>query len=200
MFSVGQSSLGFAIMIFQISWFRRDTHVWGLHVQRRKAFVFQLTIVYATSQIRQVGGGGGESGVYSAFNHTWSKNWLQVGVGGVCRCMRGDLMWTCLVWADDLRPTIFLVPIHRFNYATGQQKGITQTIYTDSEQPSRMPNSLMPSAKLRSENLPFFTSLVWCGRDRTPASRTPSGRSNHYATRGRSSWTGLHCIYQCGTC
>ncbi len=25
---------------------------------------------------------------------------LQVGFGGVCRCMRGDLMWTCLVWAE----------------------------------------------------------------------------------------------------
>ncbi len=43
-----------------------------------------------------------------------------------------------------------------FNSATGQQKGITQIIYTDSEPPSRTPNSLMPSAKLRSANLPFF--------------------------------------------
>ncbi len=48
-----------------------------------------------------------------------------------------------------------------------------------------MPNSLMPSVKLRSANLPFFTSLVWRGRDRTPTSRTPSGCSSHYATRGR---------------
>ncbi len=39
------------------------------------------------------------------------------------------------------------------------------TIYTDSEPPSRMPNSLMPSAKLRSANLPVFTSLVWRGRE-----------------------------------
>ncbi len=50
-----------------------------------------------------------------------------------------ELMWTCLVWA---------VPSHRFNSAT-------QTIYTDSEPPSRLPNSLMPSAKLRSANLPL---------------------------------------------
>ncbi len=76
----------------------------------------------------------------------------------------------------------FWVASHRFNSATGGQKGITQTIYTDSEQPSRMPNSLMPSAKLRSANL--LTSLVWCGRGSNP-SRTPKGRTNHYATWGR---------------
>ncbi len=79
----------------------------------------------------------------------------------------------------------FWVPSHRFNSATGEQKGINETIYTDSEPPSRMPNSLMPSAKLRSANLPFLR--LWCDavRDRTPASRTPSRRSNHNDTRGR---------------
>ncbi len=50
----------------------------------------------------------------------------------------------------------FWVQIHQFNSTTGEQNGITQTIYTDSEPPSRMPNSLMQSAKLRSANLPFF--------------------------------------------
>ncbi len=79
---------------------------------------------------------------------------------GWCRYMRGDLMWTYLVWAERSTPDNFWVPIsHRFNSATGEQKGITQTIYTDSEPPSQMPNSLMPSAKLRSANLPFFTCL-----------------------------------------
>ncbi len=79
----------------------------------------------------------------------------------------------------------FWVPSHRFNSATGEQKGITQTIYTDSEPPSRLPISLMPSAKVRSANLPFLR--LWCDAvgDRTPASRTTSGRSNHYATQGR---------------
>ncbi len=75
-----------------------------------------------------------------------------------------ELMWTCLVWAERSTPDNFLVPNHRFKSATGEQKGITETIYTDSELPSRMPKSLMPSAKLRSANLPFFTSLVWRGR------------------------------------
>ncbi len=60
------------------------------------------------------------------------------------------------------------MPSHRFNSATGEQKWITQTIYTDSEQPIRLPNSLMPSAKQRSANLPFFTSLVWRGRESNP--------------------------------
>ncbi len=50
----------------------------------------------------------------------------------------------------------------------------------------------MPSAKLRSASLGFYVCGVcvcgWAGAvgDRTPASRTPSGRSNHCATRGRS--------------
>ncbi len=45
----------------------------------------------------------------------------------------------------------------------------------------------MPSAKLRSAKLPGFLCL-WCDvvGNRTPASRTPSGRSNHCATQGRS--------------
>ncbi len=67
----------------------------------------------------------------------------------------------------------FWVPSHRFNFATGEQKGITQAIYTDSEPRSRMPNSLMPSAKLRSANLPFFTYLVWRGRGSNPGLPQP---------------------------
>ncbi len=102
-----------------------------------------------------------------------SYHWLQVAFGGVCRCMRGDLMWTCLVWAERSTPNSFWVPSHRFNSAKGEQKGITQTIYTDSEPPSRMPNSLMPSAKLRSANLPFFRSLVWRGRESNPGLLLP---------------------------
>ncbi len=49
----------------------------------------------------------------------------------------------------------------------------------------------MPSAKLRSANVPHLR--LWCDAvgDRTPASRTPNGHSNHYATRGRYYyWTG----------
>ncbi len=99
-----------------------------------------------------------------------------IGVGGVKReggggCCKVDsvvfagvceviLMWTCLVWAERSTPDNFWGPSQRFNSTTGEQKVITKTIYTDSEPPSRMPSSLMPSAKLRSANLPFFTSLV----------------------------------------
>ena len=64
-------------------------------------------------------------------------------------CMHCDLMWTCLVWDERSTADNFGVPSHRFNSATGDQKGITQTIYTDSEPPSPMPDSLMPSNKLR---------------------------------------------------
>ncbi len=44
-----------------------------------------------------------------------------------------ELMWTCLVWAERSMPDSFWVPSHRFNSGTGEQKGITQTIYTDSK-------------------------------------------------------------------
>ncbi len=67
--------------------------------------------------------GGGESGLWSAFNHSLSYHRLQVGFGGVCRCMRGDLMWTCLVWPERSTPDKFWVPSHRFNSVTGEQKG-----------------------------------------------------------------------------
>ena len=46
-------------------------------------------------------------------------------------------MWNCLVWDERSTPNNFGVPSHRFNSATGEQKGITQTIYTDSEPPSQ---------------------------------------------------------------
>ncbi len=87
---------------------------------------------------------------------------------GVCRCMLGDLMWAYRVWAERSTPDNFWVPSHRFNSATGEQTGITRTIYTESEPPSRMLNSLMPSAKLRSANHPVFTSLVWRPRPAAP--------------------------------
>ncbi len=38
------------------------------------------------------------------------------------------LMWTCLVWAERTTPDNFWVPSNRFNSATGEQKGIAQTI------------------------------------------------------------------------
>ncbi len=96
---------------------------------------------------------------------------LDSGVyAGVCVVI---LMWTCLVWAEQSTPDNFWVPSHRFSSATGEQRGIIQNIYTDSEPPSRMRNSLMPSAKLRSAILPFFTSLVWFGQGSNPGLPPP---------------------------
>ncbi len=99
-----------------------------------------------------------------------------------------ELMWTCLVWAEQSTTDSFWMPSHWFNSTTGEQRGITQTIYTDSEPPSRLPNSLMPSAKLRSATCQFLR--LWCDTigGRTPAFCSPSGRSNHYATQGLSIW------------
>ncbi len=49
--------------------------------------------------------------------------------------------------------------------------------FADSEPASRLPNSLGPSAQLRSTNV----LRLWCHAvgDRTPGSGVPSGRSNH---------------------
>ncbi len=83
----------------------------------------------------------------------------------------------------------FLVPSHRFNSTTSEQKGITQTIYTDSKPPSRMPNSLMPSAKPRSANLPFFYVFGVTRSGIEP--RPPAPRADALTTmlrRGGTAW------------
>ena len=99
-------------------------------------------------------------------------------------CMQVDVWWfnvdlSCLGWTI-YAPTIFgcqateSIPLQ---VSRSEQKGITETIYADSELPSGMPNSLMPSAKLRSVNL-LFLRLWWDAvGDRTAAYRTPSGHS-----------------------
>ncbi len=74
-----------------------------------------------------------------------------------------------LFWGHRSTPDNVWVPSYQFNSTTGKQKGITQIIYTDSEPSSQMPNSSIPSAKMRSANLPVFTSLVWCGRGSNPS-------------------------------
>ncbi len=45
---------------------------------------------------------------------------------GVCVVI---LMWTCFVWAERSTPDNFWVPSHRFNSATGEQKGIPKTFW-----------------------------------------------------------------------
>ena len=90
--------------------------------------------------------------------------WLQIGFDGVCRCVRVQVRWVNL-YLSCLFGTInalqFWVPNHWLNSATREQKGITQTIILTPNQASRLPNSLVPNANLRSANLPVFTSLVW---------------------------------------
>ncbi len=112
------------------------------------------------------GGGGDQAYSWLSTTHGYIAdcNWIRWRMQ-VYAC---ELMWTCLVWAQRSTPNGFWVPSHRFNSATGEQKGITQTIYTDSKPPTQLPNSLMPSAKLRSANLPVFTSLVWRGQGSNP--------------------------------
>ncbi len=47
----------------------------------------------------------GVSQAYSRLSRSYHR--LQVGFGGICRCMCGDLMRTCLVWAERSTPDNF---------------------------------------------------------------------------------------------
>ncbi len=110
-----------------------------------------------------------------------------------------ELMWTCLVWSERSTPDSFWVRSHWFNSATGEKKGITQTIYTDPEPPSRLPNSLMSNAKLRSGNLPAFTSLVWRGRGSNPRPPAPRADALTIMLRGGGAvdrWGNRTCLRQ----
>ncbi len=73
--------------------------------------------------------GGGVNQAYSRLSttdgHITDCNWDSVVYAGACVWVNVDL--SCLG--------------RRFNSATGEQRWITQTIYTDSEPPSRLPNS-----------------------------------------------------------
>ncbi len=111
---------------------------------------------------------------------------------GVCMWVNVDLSW--LDRKIYARPILGAKPLIQFRHRWTEMNHSDHLYwlrpcpvgYTDSEPPSQLPNSLMPSAKLRSANLPVFTSLVYAVGDWTPASRTLSGRSNHCATQGRS--------------
>ncbi len=91
-------------------------------------------------------------------------------------------MWTCHVWAKRSTPHNFWVPSHRFNFATGEQKEITQTIYTDSEPP------VVINAKRQAEKRkpPSFYVFGMTRSESNPGLPHPErGRSNYCATRGR---------------
>ena len=75
---------------------------------------------------------------------------------------------------NDLRPTVFGCQATDSIPPQVSRKAITRTINTDSEPPSRIPNSLMPSTKLRSANLHFVRLWYDTVGDRIPVSRTPS--------------------------
>ncbi len=68
-----------------------------------------------------------------------------------------ELMWTCLIWAERSTPDNFWVPSHRFNSAMCRwaDRNHSDHLYW-LRASSRLPNSLMPSTKLRSAKPPAF--------------------------------------------
>ncbi len=131
------------------------------------------------SFLNMIGGGGS---IRSATTHVISDCKLDWSFCGACRCRCGELIWTCLVWAELSTPDSFSAPRHQLKFATGEQKWITQTILLTWSRVSRLPNSLMPSREVHNSQ---FLRL-WCDTvgERTPAFHTLSGRSYHYATWG----------------
>ncbi len=69
--------------------------------------------------------GAGEISLKLAFIVSSSYHLLQLGFGGVRRCMLGDV---CLFGVERSTPNTLGLPSHRRNPATHEQKGITHTI------------------------------------------------------------------------
>ncbi len=90
-------------------------------------------------------GGWGVNQAYSRLStthgHITDCKLDSVVYAGVCVWVNVDL--SCL--GRTIYTRQFLGASHRFNSATGEPKWITQTSYTDSEPPSRLPNSLRKS-------------------------------------------------------
>ncbi len=84
---------------------------------------------------------GGVNQAYSRLSTTHGQQITDCKLDSVV--YTGVYAWWFNVDLSCLGQTIYMyaqqfwVPSHRFNSATGEQKGITQTIYTDSEPPSQ---------------------------------------------------------------
>ncbi len=126
------------------------------------------------------GGGGGVSGLKSAFNLSRSYHRLQGGFGGVCRCMRVQVGWDnlnlfCLGRTTYARQFLGAKPPTQFRHRWEERNHSDH--YTDSEPANQFPKPLVPSWEAQTSQ---FLRL-WCDAvgDRIPASHTPSGRFNH---------------------
>ncbi len=138
-------------------------------------YMYAYLQMIVSCMVPYVGGGGG-SGLKSAFNlqrHNAHCKLDSVVYVAVCGCRHGELNWTCLIGLNNLCSAV-LVCQTTTQFCLGWAERNHSGYYTDSEMPSQLPNSLLPSAKLWSANLQVF--CLWCGviRDQTMASRTLS--------------------------
>ncbi len=133
-------------------------------------------------------GGGGGSGLYPAFNHSWSYHRLQVGFGGSCRCMRVLVSWvnvdlSCLgqtIYARQLWvPKSLTQFCHRWSEINHSYH------FTDSEQ--RPAGCATHYCQAPSANLPLFTSLVCRGWVSNPGLPHPE-RTTILRRRFRLTW------------
>ncbi len=107
-------------------------------------------------------GGGGGLGLKSPFNLSGSYRRLQAGFGGVCGCTCADL-FTSFVCAERSASAVFWVQRHKLNSTTAVWAERNYSAhYTDSEQASRLPNSLVPNAKLPREVEVFQQNSYRC--------------------------------------
>ncbi len=98
----------------------------------------------------------GEWGLKSTFNLSRSYHQLQLVVhASLCGSRCGELIWHVLL-GRKIYAQLFLDPKPPIQFHHRWAVGNPQDHYTDSEQPSRLLNSLVPSTKLRSANLLVF--------------------------------------------
>ncbi len=118
-----------------------------------------------------------EWGLKFAFDHSWSYQRLQVGFGGPCWCKCGELSWLFLCGPNVLRLTVLGGLAYGLNVATGH----SDHKLNHSRPVGRITHKCeAPSWEAQtSQFLRLWCDAVW---DRPPASCTPTGRSNHYAS------------------
>ncbi len=109
----------------------------------------------------------------------------------IWRCMQVEVWWvrldpSCLGRTIYTQQCLGAKPPTQFHHMWAERNHPDH--YTGSEQPSQFPTSLMPSAKLRSTNLPFLRGFFGVSRSGvwTSASRFPSVDALTTKLRGRS--------------
>ena len=166
-------------------WRAIHTEGWK-HKPRTIQFSQKADVVPHATLVQSVQGGWVKQAYSRLLTNSWSYHRLQVGFGGVCRCMRGDLniKLSCLDRTIHVRQFLVVKPSIQFHHRWAERNH-SDHLYWLRPVGCLTPWYQAPSWEAQTSH---FLRL-WCDAvgNRTLASRTPSGRSNHYSMRGRRS-------------